>query len=258
MLIASLNVNGVRAAVRRGLWEWVEETAPDVLCLQEVRAEPHEVPTPPAGYEAHWFPARERGYSGVGILTRLQVDSVEVGSGHEQFDAEGRVVTVRVRPRAGPHEVVTVVSAYVPSGARSSGRYGAKLQFLTELRAHVSRYVGNGEELVLAGDFNVARADEDVHHLTGNSSRPGCRRAERDGLNGMIAAGLRDTVRDLVGPTERVYTWWPTRNGARGSDLGWRLDYHLSTPGLHENAVHAEVPKAPALSDHAPVLVRYR
>lgn len=249
MRIVTLNLNGVRASLGKGLLSYLERTGADIVCFQEVRA--HEAKIPPLAfpYRCHWHPAEWPGYSGVGILSRREADEVHVGLGHPVFDCEGRVL----RADFGR---LSVVSVYVPSGGRDLGRLDFKLNFLSEFRTYLARLFTE-RELVVCGDFNIAHREIDLANPRQNRKMSGCLPEERAYLDSLLALGLRDVYRDLVGERPGHYSWWSTRAGVRGRNIGWRLDYQLATPGLAKLAVRGRIDKTPLLSDHAPVVVDY-
>lgn len=254
MKVVSLNVNGIRACCKKGLAAFLEEEAPDVVCLQEVRAFEHQLPELPPGYLQHWHAAEKPGYSGVGLLTRRLPERVATGMGVARYDREGRVLRADV-------DGLTVVSAYVPSGTTGEVRQAVKMRFLRAFKSYLKRLLGEvrseGRELLVCGDVNIAHREIDLRNWRSNQTTSGFLPEERAWLDGLLALGLRDTVREHLGPDEAVYTWWSQRGGARARNVGWRLDYQLATPGLAARVLEVAVPREPVLSDHAPVAVRY-
>jgi exodeoxyribonuclease-3 len=246
----TLNANGIRAAVRKGLWDFVAEHRPDLVCLQEVRAHRADLPPLPAGYAAHWHLAERKGYSGVGVVTRLPVERVVPGLGVDRYDREGRVLRVDL-------EGVTLLNVYVPSGTTGASRQAFKMRFLRRLRRHLRALLTLERELLVVGDINIAHRPIDLARWRQNQRTSGFLPEERRYLDDLLSLGLRDTVRELAGPDRAVYSWWSTRSGARARNVGWRLDYHFCTAGLHARARAHLVPREPVLSDHAPVLVDY-
>lgn len=254
MKVTTLNVNGIRACDRKGLCGFLEAEAPDVVCLQEVRALEHQLPALPDVYRALWHPAEKPGYSGVGLLTRVPPDRLEIGMGVARYDREGRVVRADL-------DGVTVVSVYVPSGTTGDARQAVKMRFLRAFKSYVKRLLGEvraeGRELLVAGDVNIAHRKIDLKNWRSNQTTSGFLPEERAWLDGLLRLGLRDAVREHVGPDTPVYSWWSMRSGARARNVGWRLDYQLVTPGLAARVAEVDVPREPVLSDHAPVTVRY-
>lgn len=250
MRVLTMNVNGLRSALRRGFADLVAELDPDVACLQEIRCLPHQVTGLPDGRAATWHPAERPGYSGVATLTRRAPDAVETGIGDPAFDAEGRLHRVEL-PEA------TIVNVYVPSGTTGDVRQAVKMRFLGELTLYLAALIARGREVLVCGDVNVAHREIDLKNWRSNRTTSGFLPEERAWFSSLLELGLRDVVRDLAGDDAPVYTWWSQRAGARERDVGWRIDYQLATPGLAGRARSFEVPRTPVLSDHAPVVVTY-
>jgi len=253
MRVVSLNVNGIRAAHAKGLVSWLAAVGADVVCLQEVRALPGEIPAEVLaleGYSAHWNCAARKGYSGVGLITRLAPDRVVCGTGHGDFDPEGRVI----RADFGS---LSLLSVYVPSGSSGSERQSFKMLFLEHLLEHLAGLVAEGRDLVICGDFNVAHRPVDLKNWRANATLSGFLPEERAWVDRLLECGLVDTHRALVGPEAAHYTWWSSRGRARDNDVGWRLDYQFSTPNLAALARDARVYRERFFSDHAPVIIDY-
>lgn len=253
MRVVTLNANGTRSACKKGLVEFLGDLAADIVCLQEVRAHETDIPAALAsldGYRAFWHCAQRKGYSGVGILSRREPDRVECGIGHPDHDAEGRVL----RADFGP---LSVLSVYVPSGTTGEERQAVKMRFLSVLLEHLTRLALEGRELIVAGDFNIAHRAIDLRNWRSNQKNSGFLPEERAWIDSLLAAGLVDTYRELVGPDARHYSWWSNRGGARQNDVGWRLDYQFATPATAARARDPRIAREPALSDHAPVTLDY-
>lgn len=249
--VATANVNGVRAASAKGLLDWLAATPADVVCLQEVRARPEELPPgfPGAGWHLTLEPSaapQSKGRNGVAILSREAPLAVRTGIGDPEFALQGRYVEVDLPG-------VTVASLYLPKGQAGTPRQEEKDRFLESLAKHL---VGR-EAMVVAGDFNIAPAEADLRNWKGNLAHSGFLPHERAWLADLHAAGWQDTVRLLHPGVDGPYTWWSYRGRAFDNDAGWRIDHVLATPGL--TPVSAEVERASSYdtrwSDHAPVLV---
>ena len=238
--VATFNVNGLRSALRKGLAEWVELNQPDVLLLQEVRAEP--MPDALPGYHSAWFPAQKAGYSGVAILSRLPLEDVRLGMPHEGMDAEGRVISAVV---AG----VRFVSVYLPSGSSGEARQGFKDRVLADYQAWVSELLAAGGPVVIGGDYNIAHREIDLKNWRSNQKNSGFLPHERTWMTAHLAAGLVDCHRDCLGE-EAEYTWWSNRANAYANNVGWRIDYLLSA-GVRVSGVRSD--RSVRLSDHAPL-----
>jgi exodeoxyribonuclease III len=248
--VMTMNVNGLRAALRKGLEATLRELAPDLLCVQEVRAMPHQVAPLDGFAAAYWHPAERPGYSGVASLARQAVDEVTTGIGVPEHDAEGRVQRLDVGS-------LSVVNVYVPSGTTGDARQAVKMSFLNRFRDYLTALLRKRDEVLVCGDVNIAHREIDLKNWRANRQTSGFLPEERAFFGSLLELGLRDVVRDLAGPDTAVYTWWSSRAGARAKDVGWRLDYHLATSGLAARARAYQVLRTPLLSDHAPVVVDY-
>ena len=239
------NVNGIRAR-QAELQELIAAEAPDVVCLQEIKASPDQVPAllvSPESYWSYWHGAG--GYSGVAVLIRRSAAEPPVFS-HPAFDFEQRVVVAS-------HGPLRVASVYVPNGGKD---YEAKLRFLQGLRAWADETNAGDGSLVLCGDLNVAREDRDVHPKERKPGQIGTRPEERDLLSGILGAGLADVGRELDPANDELFTWWAPWRNLRQRNIGWRIDYVLAGKGLA--AVSAVSRREFGTSDHAPVVVTFR
>lgn len=250
MKVMTMNVNGVRSAVRKGLWDFVAEHDVDVVCLQEVRAHDDDLPATPDAYRCVWLAGERRGYSGVGVMTRLEPGPCRTGLGVRAYDSEGRVLRMDLGD-------LTLLNVYVPSGTTGEPRQSFKMRFLKRFKGYVKALLAEGRELVVAGDINIAHRPIDLKNWRSNQRTSGFLPAERAFLDGFLQLGLHDTVREIIGPETPLYSWWSSRSGARERDVGWRLDYQFTTPAVHRRARSVVVPREPLLSDHAPVIVEY-
>jgi exodeoxyribonuclease-3 len=251
MRILTLNLNGIRSATAKGVISWLAETQADVICLQEVRALPAQIPAEwqALGYHIEWYPAEKPGYSGVALLSKTKPKRVTRGIQCDR-DHEGRVLQADFKD-------VSVVSAYIPSGTSSSERLAIKLKFMDEFLAHCQRLRTSKRELVCCGDFNIAHQQIDLKNWRGNQKNSGFLPEERAWLTRLLESGYHDTFRHLVGPAAVHYSWWSNRGNARANNVGWRLDYHFTTPGLNQAAHSPLIYTEQPFSDHAPVLIDY-
>ncbi|MEX3101299.1 MULTISPECIES: exodeoxyribonuclease III [unclassified Streptomyces] len=262
--VTTVNVNGLRAAAKKGFVEWLAETSADVLCLQEVRAEekqlPEEVRAPEGWFVVH-APAAAKGRAGVSLYTRREPDAVRVGFGSEEFDGSGRYVEADLPG-------VTVVSLYLPSGEVGTERQDEKIRFMDAFLAHLKelrvRAAAEGREVLVCGDWNIAHQQADLKNWRGNTKNSGFLPEERGWLGEVFAegnGGYVDVMRALHPDVEGPYTWWSYRGRAFDNDTGWRIDYHVATPGLAGKATKGYVERAAThaerWSDHAPVTVVY-
>ncbi|WP_100444338.1 exodeoxyribonuclease III [Glycomyces xiaoerkulensis] len=264
--IATVNVNGVRAAAKKGLVPWLEQTKADVVLLQEVRATPEQVPASAkdaGGFEWLIAPAENdgaKGRAGVAVLTRSAPEATRIGFGSDEFDNTGRYAEVDLPG-------LTVGSLYLPSGETGTTRQEEKERFMDAfadyLAAAADRAGRRNRELLVCGDWNIAHAEADLKNWKNNKKTAGFLPHERDWLTGLYERhGLVDVVRALHPDTTGPYSWWSYRGKAFDNDAGWRIDLHVATPGLADRAVEARVERADAYdrrwSDHAPVTVTYR
>lgn len=259
--VAAHNVNGIRAAVRRGYLDWAARCRADVICLQEVRSPAELIPAEVTdGYHLAYHEGDLRGRNGVAVLSRHRPTAVRQGFGSPEFDAQGRYIEVDLPG-------VTVASLYLPKGAADGARLEAKLRFMAALTEHIARGRRRarraGRELLICGDFNIAHTEADIKAWRANLRSPGFLPAERAWFGELISTGgLVDVLRRLHPGATGPYTWWSWRGKAFDNDAGWRIDHQLATPGLAGRAVAGRVDRAAGyelrISDHAPVVVDYR
>ncbi|MET9106100.1 exodeoxyribonuclease III [Streptomyces zhihengii] len=262
LTVTSVNVNGLRAAAKKGFVPWLAGTSADVVCLQEVRAEaaqlPDEVRSPEGWFTVH-APAAAKGRAGVALYTRREPDRVSVGFGSSEFDGSGRYVEADLPG-------VTVASLYLPSGEVGTERQDEKVRFmdafLEYLRELRERAAADGREVVVCGDWNIAHQEADLKNFKGNRKNSGFLPEERAWLTRVYEeAGYVDVVRALHPGQEGPYSWWSYRGRAFDNDTGWRIDLQVATPGLAARAVKAWVERAATheerWSDHAPVSAVY-
>jgi exodeoxyribonuclease-3 len=255
--VTSLNVNGLRSAFRKGLGDWLDTQQPDVVCLQELKAHAQDLSPEllgPSDYVSHFHYAEKKGYSGVGIYTRHQPQTVQTGLGIETFDREGRVVSVS-------WPALTIVSAYLPSGSSGDERQTIKMQFLDALTPWLTNLMDThkktGHEFIVCGDWNIAHKEIDLKNWRGNRKNSGFLPEERGWLSNVFDdIGFVDVFRQLE-PGEDHFTWWSNRGQAWAKNVGWRIDYQIATPGIAAKAKRTEIFKAQRFSDHAPLTIDY-
>ena len=256
--LTSLNLNGIRSAASKGVEAWVAQTSPDCICVQEVKAQAPDVHGKHdawAGLKGHFHFAQKKGYSGVGAFSRHEPSDVITGFGCEEFDAEGRYVELRFDT---PQRKLSIISCYFPSGSSGEDRQAAKFRFLDVVDPHLAA-LKNTREFILCGDINIAHREQDLKNWKGNRKNSGFLPEERAWMTKLLSeTGLVDVYRHLQpDTTDACYTWWSNRGQAWAKNVGWRLDYHLATPGIAQLARRESIYREQRFSDHAPITVEY-
>ena len=253
MRVITLNLNGIRSAHRKGFLEWILGQEADVVCLQETRAQRAQlVPelAQPPQYHAYYHDAEKKGYSGVAIYSRRRPDRVVSGLGWPDFDAEGRFIQADFGR-------LSVASLYLPSGTSGEVRQAAKFDFLERFTPVLERMRGSGRDYILCGDWNIAHKEIDLKNWRSNQKNSGFLPEERAWLDQVFGPlGFVDAFR-VVDPRPERYTWWSNRGQARAKNVGWRIDYHVVTPGLAGAVSRADIYTAERFSDHAPLTIDY-
>ena len=251
--IITVNLNGIRSAFRKGFAQWLARQRADVVCLQEVKAqEPDldEAILAPKGLHAFFNCAEKKGYSGVALYSRAKPDRVSRGFGSREFDAEGRFLRA-------DYGKLSVISVYQPSGSSSEERQQAKFRFLAEFMPVLRKLRASGREIVLCGDWNIAHKEIDLRNWRSNQKNSGFLPEERAWLTEVFdKVGWVDVFR-RVDPRPDQYTWWSNRGQAWAKNVGWRIDYHIATPGIAAKAKKAAIYKDKRFSDHAPLTIDY-
>jgi len=255
MRIVTWNVNGLRAALRKGFDDVIDEIQPDVLLLQEIRVKPEQLPAEwqqPAGWHVTWHPAEKPGYAGTAAWTRKPHRVLDRGLGDETDGVcpEGRVLRVSV-------EGIQAASIYLPSGSSSPERQASKDAFMPRFAKWCGPRKRAKTPVVVGGDLNIAIEDQDLYYAKSNQKQSGFLPHERQFMRNLVAGGWSDTTRDHYGDMAGPYTWWSNRGQARKLDRGWRIDYLLANPAATKRVAHAEVFRelSLAVSDHAPLCV---
>jgi exodeoxyribonuclease-3 len=265
--IASVNVNGLRAAYKNGMAEWLEPREVDILCLQEVRAPDAIVNTLIGdGWYILHAEAEAKGRAGVAIASREEPTATRIGIGDDYFATAGRWVEADfiVRNTAGESSTLSVASAYVHSGEAGTPKQDDKYRFLDAMTTRLPELAKHSDHALVVGDLNVGHTELDIKNWKGNVKRAGFLPEERAYFDRFLGEeiGWRDVHRGLAGNVAGPYTWWSQRGKAFDTDTGWRIDYHLATPALATAAFSAVVDRAPSwdtrFSDHAPLVVDYR
>lgn len=250
--ISSFNVNGIRAAQRKGFTDWIEQSNPDIICLQELRAEEHQMPKAikKLPYHEVYHTAEKKGYSGVGILSRQEPLSVRHGIGVDWIDAEGRVVMAEFKE-------LIVFSIYAPSGTTGDERQELKMKFLDHFLPFAEKYLTGNKPVVFCGDFNICHKPIDIHNPNQNKNTSGFLPEEREWVSLLLETGFEDVYRNLHQDEPDLYSWWSYRAASKERNKGWRIDYHMASPSLNEMARKAVIEMEWNLSDHAPVTISY-
>jgi exodeoxyribonuclease-3 len=254
--LITLNLNGIRSAAAKGLQAWAENAGADCMGVQEVKAQAADVAgrfETLAGLHGHFHFAQKKGYSGVGLYTRKAPSAVIAGFDGDEFDAEGRWVETRFDTA---RRKFSVVSAYFPSGSSGEDRQAAKYRFLDRIYPHLMRLKAE-REFVLVGDVNIAHQAIDLKNWRSNQKNSGFLPEERAWMTKLLTeGGLVDVFRTL-NPHPEQYTWWSNRGQAWAKNVGWRLDYHLATPGIAAKARRESIYLDQRFSDHAPLIIDY-
>lgn len=248
MNIISYNVNGIRAALNKGFAEWLQSENPDILCIQETKAQPGQFDTlvfEHLGYKHFWFSAIKKGYSGVGILTKIKPDNVIAGIGINKYDQEGRVLRADIGD-------LTILSVYIPSGSMGDIRQEYKMEFLADFTIFINDLKNERPNIVISGDYNICHKKIDINHPERHNNVSGFLPEEREWFDKFINSGLTDTFREFDKSPEK-YSWWSYRANSRAKNLGWRLDYHIITSGLLPEINNASILSEIVHSDHCPV-----
>lgn len=246
--IVSYNVNGIRAASRKGLWEWIDQKKPDVVCLQEIKghtADLDESIRNPDGYHAYFHQAEKKGYSGVAILTKEEPLHVEIGCGIQKYDCEGRVIRADFKD-------YSVISAYFPSGTTGDVRQTFKEDFLDDFYDYARELKKDYPKLVISGDYNICHKPIDIHNPVSNKKSSGFLPHEREWVSKFLEGGFVDSFRHFNDQPDH-YTWWSFRANSRANNKGWRIDYHMVTEELMGAAKGHEIHSDAVHSDHCPL-----
>ncbi|MEZ5473202.1 MAG: exodeoxyribonuclease III [Marinicella sp.] len=253
MKIITLNANGIRAAERKGLFDWFKNQQADVLCIQETKAHLNQLDPQvfiPQGYHFYQADAQKKGYSGVSIYSKAQPEKVNYGIGWEPFDSEGRWIEIDLGH-------VIVISLYLPSGSAKEERQDFKYICMEKLEPVLHRLIQSGKPFIVCGDWNIAHKKIDIKNWRGNLKNSGFLPEERAWMTKLFEEfGLVDAFR-VVEPGEHQYSWWSNRGQAWANNTGWRIDYHITSPCLKDKIKSAHIYKDERFSDHAPVIIEY-
>jgi len=251
--VISLNANGIRAAARKGFFDWLSQQDADVVCIQETKAQEHQLTDEhfrPAGYFSYYEDAEKKGYSGVAIYSRHEPKRVVRGYGDPEFDNEGRYLEVQLGG-------LSVCSVYLPSGSSGELRQEAKYRCLETFRDHLKKIRRRRAEYILCGDWNIAHREIDLRNWRANRKNSGFLPEERAWLDQVFDRHRFVDAFRTVNPEPDQYTWWSNRGRAWDKNVGWRIDYQVVTPGLKDRVRGTSIYKAERFSDHAPLIMDY-
>ncbi|MDO6459216.1 exodeoxyribonuclease III [Granulosicoccaceae sp. 1_MG-2023] len=253
MRIISINTNGIRSAGRKGFFDWLPAQNADVICVQETKAQRHQLDDPlyhPEGYHCTYHDAEKKGYSGVAIYTRHKPREFIHGLGDELIDREGRYLEAR-------YGNLSVISLYMPSGSSGEVRQEFKYRMMDLFMPHLQALKRKRRQFVICGDWNIAHTNADIRNWRGNQKNSGFLPEERDWLTELFDdVGYVDAFRQLP-QEEHEYTWWSNRGQAWAKNVGWRIDYQITTPGLRGKVKRTEIYREERFSDHAPLIIDY-
>jgi len=269
MKVISLNLNGIRAAARKGLYEWLPKVDADIICLQELKAQPDQIeglPYHPEGYHSFFHAAEKKGYSGVGIYCKQQPDNVQIGlgDGFDDVDSEGRYIQADFGD-------LSVVSLYMPSGSSKEERQAFKYDMMDRFESKLQEMSESGRQWIICGDWNIAHKKADIKNWRGNQKNSGFLPEERQWMDWLFGetesetdvpprgnAGFVDAFRE-INQEEAQFTWWSNRGQAWANNTGWRIDYQVVTENLRDKIVAGSgvIYKDERFSDHAPLIIEY-
>ncbi|CAN5366963.1 exodeoxyribonuclease III [soil metagenome] len=248
--IITYNVNGIRSALNKGWAEWLKSVNPDVVLLQEIKAEGHQVGQDfinDSGYQHYWHSAEKKGYSGVAIFSKQKPDNVVYGSGNADIDKEGRILRIDIGD-------LSIMSVYIPSGSSGDDRQAYKMKWLEWFNDYITTLRKKRPHLIIGGDINICHRPIDIHNPISNAKSSGFLPEERAWLDQFLNNGFIDSFRHFNADPHH-YTWWTFRANARGKNLGWRIDYLLVTDTLQQKLKRAVILPDAKHSDHCPVLL---
>jgi len=252
MKIISYNINGIRAAVTKDFLVWLNAVNPDMVCLQEVKALPEQIPDiitviEQLGYTHYWFPAEKKGYSGVAIFSKIKPNHVEYGCGEEWIDKEGRVLRA-------DFDNFSLMSLYMPSGSSGDERQAKKYDFMKFFDGYIENLRKERPNLIISGDYNICHTAIDIHNPKSNAKSSGFLPEERAWMELFLNNGFVDTFRHF-NKDPHQYTWWSFRSNSRAKNLGWRIDYHLASQPMLDKLENVTILPDVVHSDHCPVLL---
>ena len=249
--IISYNVNGLRAAISKGLIEWLNESNPDIVCFQELKMHEDQVDKLAFGtlgyHYQYWHCAEKKGYSGVAVVSKVKPNYVSIGTGTKKYDLEGRLIRL-------DFDDFTLINTYFPSGTTSEFRQAFKMEFLDSMMEYCLNLRKERPKIIICGDFNIAHKAIDINHPERHQKSPGFLPEERAWMDMLISRGFIDAFREFDERPEQ-YSWWSYRAGSRQRNIGWRLDYHFISSSLRNRLKSAGIQEEVVHSDHCPVFI---
>lgn len=253
MRVITLNINGIRAGARKGFFEWMYDQDPDIVCLQETKAQMehlHEEHFRPQGYHCYYHDAVKKGYSGVGIYSKVAPQTISKGLGWNYADDEGRYIQMDFKN-------ISIASLYLPSGSSGDERQAVKFDFLHHYNKILQQAVLSSKTFVICGDWNIVHKEIDIKNFKSNQKSSGCLPEERAWLDAVLTQqGWVDAFR-IINQEPDQYTWWSQRGRAWENNVGWRIDYQVVTPNLADKIRAVNICKDHRFSDHAPLIIDY-
>ncbi len=254
MRVITLNANGIRAAARKGFFDWMAQQQADVVCIQETKAQVEQLSDQvfhPLGYHCEYADAVKKGYSGTAIYSRVKPQSIQVGLDWPDIDTEGRWLQYNFAN-------ISIVSLYLPSGTSGDERQAVKYQVMDYMTPRLLEMSTDDREWIICGDWNIVHTEKDIKNWKSNQKNSGCLPEERAWLDRVFGdLGMVDAFR-VVDDRDQQYTWWSNRGQAWANNTGWRIDYHVISPGLRDKVRAAAVYRDQRFSDHAPLTIDYQ
>lgn len=253
MKVVSYNVNGIRAAQKKGLTHWLKQMNPDVVCIQEIKVAREDFDPKPfeaLGFNTYIFPAEKKGYSGVAIFCKQKPDNVVEGTGNKTFDFEGRNIRIDLGD-------LSIMSAYFPSGTTGDERQAVKMNYLDFFFKHIHEVEKKRKKLIVCGDYNICHKPIDIHNPISNKDTSGFKPEEREWMEQYFESGFIDTFR-FFNKEPHQYSWWSQRFNSRAQNKGWRIDYIAATKNLEKNLVESKMFQEAVHSDHCPVYTKFK
>ena len=255
MKVISANLNGIRAAAKKGFFDWMQKESPDVVCIQETKAQQEQLSDSvfsPEGYYRYFFDAEKKGYSGTAIYSKKEPDTITTGLGWDVADTEGRYIQA-------DYGNLSIASLYLPSGSSKDDRQVLKMEFLDRITPMLKEMAQSSRQYIICGDWNIVHKKIDIKNFNGNKNRSGCLPEERAWMDQLFGEdiGLVDAFRVLNQEAEQ-YTWWSNRGQAWANNTGWRIDYQVISPSLASELESTSIYKDERFSDHAPLIMTYK